>query len=570
VKPRAASVLPLLATLRGYDARTLRSDLFAGVTTAVMLVPQGMAYAMLAGLPPIYGLYASLVPVVVYALFGTCRQLSVGPVAIDSLLVAAGVGALAAAGSEQYLALAILLALMVGVLQVAMGLGRLGFLVNFLSRPVIAGFMAAAALVIMAAQVPHLLGVPLAPTQSVHLVVYEIAQHLDAVNVPTLVLGVVSVVLLVALDRLSPKVPRALAVVVLGTVAVGALGLDAAGVAVVGAVPAGLPHPAWPSLEMSAVASLFPIAITIAFVGFIEAIAVGQRMGRGAGYDVEANRELVALGLANVAASLTRGFPVTGGLSRTLVNAQAGAKTSVASFFTAGAVALTLVALTPAFRYLPKAVLAAIIVTAVAGLIDLREVRRLWRVKRADLAMMAVTFAGTLALGIETGILVGVGTSLVVFVARTTRPHVAVLGRVPGSGGAYRNIKRFPGAETVPGVLAVRLDAQFYFGNVNFLKETLQRLEREMGEPLCAVVIDASGVNQIDSSAEAALREILSDYRARGVRLLMATVKGPVGDVLARSGFLDELGRENVTLRVEDAMAKVAPQADLPVNPSIW
>jgi sulfate permease, SulP family len=570
VKPRAASVLPLLATLRGYDARTLRSDLFAGVTTAVMLVPQGMAYAMLAGLPPIYGLYASLAPVVVYALFGTCRQLSVGPVAIDSLLVAAGVGALAAAGSEQYLGLAILLALMVGVLQVAMGLGRLGFLVNFLSRPVIAGFMAAAALVIMAAQVPHLLGLPLAPTQEVHLVVYEIAQHLGAVNVPTLVLGVVSVVLLVALARLSPKVPRALAVVVLGTVAAAALELDDAGVAVVGAVPAGLPHPAWPSFEMSAVASLFPIALTIAFVGFIEAIAVGQRMGRGAGYEVEANRELVALGLANVAASLTRGFPVTGGLSRTLVNAQAGAKTSVAGFVTAGAVALTLVILTPSFRYLPKAVLAAIIVTAVAGLIDLREVRRLWRVKRADLAMMAVTFAATLALGIETGILVGVGTSVVVFVARTTRPHVAVLGRVPGSGGAYRNIKRFPGAETVPGVLAVRLDAQFYFGNVNFLKETLQRLEREMGEPLCAVVIDASGVNQIDSSAEAALREILSDYRARGVRLLMATVKGPVGDVLARSGFLDELGRENITLRVEDAMAKFPPQADLPVNPSIW
>jgi sulfate permease, SulP family len=570
VKPRAASVLPLLATLRGYDARTLRSDLFAGVTTAVMLVPQGMAYAMLAGLPPIYGLYASLAPVVVYALFGTCRQLSVGPVAIDSLLVAAGVGALAAAGSEQYLGLAILLALMVGVLQVAMGLGRLGFLVNFLSRPVIAGFMAAAALVIMAAQVPHLLGLPLAPTQEVHLVVYEIAQHLGAVNVPTLVLGVVSVVLLVALARLSPKVPRALAVVVLGTVAAAALELDDAGVAVVGAVPAGLPHPAWPSFEMSAVASLFPIALTIAFVGFIEAIAVGQRMGRGAGYEVEANRELVALGLANVAASLTRGFPVTGGLSRTLVNAQAGAKTSVAGFVTAGAVALTLVILTPSFRYLPKAVLAAIIVTAVAGLIDLREVRRLWRVKRADLAMMAVTFAATLALGIETGILVGVGTSVVVFVARTTRPHVAVLGRVPGSGGAYRNIKRFPGAETVPGVLAVRLDAQFYFGNVNFLKETLQRLEREMGEPLCAVVIDASGVNQIDSSAEAALREILSDYRARGVRLLMATVKGPVGDVLARSGFLDELGRENITLRVEDAMAKFAPQADLPVNPRSW
>jgi sulfate permease, SulP family len=559
---RLRSAIPLLATLEGYDARTLRSDLLAGVTTAVMLIPQGMAYAMLAGLPPIHGLYASLLPLVAYALFGTSRQLSVGPVAMDSLLVAAGVGAMAVAGTEQYIALAILLALMVGLIQLAMGVTRLGFLVNFLSRPVIGGFVSAAALIIAASQLPQLLGIPLETSQRVHVVLFEAAGRLGETNLPTLAIGGASVILLLAFQRIWPLFPRALVVVALSTIAAWGLGLHGAGVAVVGTVPSGMPPLGFPAAPWATVGELLPIALTIAFVSFIEAIAVGKRVARLHGYDVEANRELVALGLANVAASFTRGFPVAGGLSRTAVNAQAGARTGVASLVTAGVVALTVVALTPLFHFLPKATLAAIIVTAVLGLIDLRQVATLWRVKRVDLAMLLVTFAATLALGIQHGILVGVGTSLVVFVARTTRPHVAVLGRVPGSGGAYRNIERFPQAETLPGVLAVRLDAQFYFGNVNFLKETLSALEDRVEGPLRAVVIDASGMNQIDSSAEAALCEILADYRSRGVRFMLATVKGPVRDVLSRSGFFDRLGEENVALRVEEAMAKLERCAD--------
>lgn len=548
------SAFPLLDTLRGYDARTFRGDLFAGITTAVMLIPQGMAYAMLAGLPPIHGLYASLAPVLAYVLFGTSRHLSVGPVAMDSLLVAAGVGAIAAAGTDTYVALAILLALMVGLIQGIMGLARLGFLVNFLSRPVLGGFTSAAALIIAGSQLPPLLGIPLESTQRVYVVLWEAVQRLGETHLPTVAIGGASVGLLVLLKRLWPMFPRALAVVAVATAVVWAFGLDAAGVSVVGTIPAGLPPLALPELEWGTVGALFPIALTIAFVGFIEAIAVGKRVARQHGYDVEANRELVALGAANVAAALTRGFPVAGGLSRTAVNAQAGARTGVAGLVTAGVVALTVVALTPLLYHLPRATLAAIIVTAVLGLVDVPQVARLWRVKRADLTMFAVTFAATLGLGIQYGILVGVGTSLAVLVARTARPHVALLGRVPGTG-AYRNVDRFPDAQMWPGVLAVRLDAQFYFGNVNFLKETLRSLERRVQGPLRAVVIDASGMNQIDSSAEAALCEILEDYRARGVRFMLANVKGPVRDVLSKSGFFDRMGHDNLALRIEDAMA---------------
>jgi sulfate permease, SulP family len=564
--PRRRPAIPLLETLRGYDARTFRGDLQAGLTTAVMLIPQGMAYAMLAGLPPIHGLYASLAPLVAYAVFGTSRHLSVGPVALDSLLVAAGVGAMAAAGSERYVALAIALALMVGLIQVVMGAARLGFVVNFLSRPVLGGFVAAAALIIAGSQLPQLLGIPMKGSTELHAVLWEVGHRLGETHLPTLLIAAVSLILLLALGRWWPIFPRALAAVVGATVVVWALGLKAQGVAVVGAVPSGLPAPSLPDLAWGDVGALLPIALTIAFVAFIEAIAVGKRMARQHGYDVAANRELVALGAANLAASLTRGYPVAGGLSRTAVNAEAGARTGVAGLITAGAVALTLAALTPLLHHLPKATLAAIIVTAVVGLIDVRQVARLWRVKRADLAMLAVTFVATLALGIQHGILVGVGTSLALLVARTAHPHVAVLGRVPGTG-AYRNVERFPDAETLPGVLAVRLDAQLYFGNVNFLKETLQALEERVEGPLRAVVIDASGMNQIDASAEAALCEILADYRARNVRFMLATVKGPVRDVLSRSGFLAHLGEPNLTLRLEDAMTTLATDPPPPQHP---
>ena len=533
-------MIPLVETLRTYRRADLRSDLAAGITTAVMLVPQAMAYAMLAGLPAIVGLYASAVPLALYALLGSSRHLAVGPVAMVSLLVASGVGALAPAGSPEYIGYAIVLAGLVGVLQLAMGVLRAGFLVNFLSHPVVSGFTSAAALIIGFSQLTHLLGVELPRSHHIHSVAAAAFAAFDQIDLATVLIGVGSTAMLLALKRWRPRIPRALVAVVVGSVAVWGLGLE---IATVGDVPGGFPVPAFPSLELAAVVDLLPIAITIALVAFMESISVAKAFARRDRYDIDANRELVGLGAANLGSALFGGYPVTGGFSRTAVNAQAGAKTSLASLITAVVVAATLVFLTPLFFYLPKAVLAAIIMTAVFGLIDLAEVRHLWRIKRSDLALLLLTFFATLSLGIEIGIATGIGASLLWFVVRSTRPHIAVIGVTPA--GRFRNTARDPEARELDGVLIVRMDASFYYGNVSFLKDTLRRLAADR-RGLRAVVLDASAINNLDSSADATLRDLAAQYRADGVELILARVKGPVMDVLERSGECDARFAESV------------------------
>ena len=561
---RLASIgrfLPLVAGFDGYDGPRFRGDVVAGLTTGVMLIPQGMGYAMLAGLPPIYGLYASLVPVAVYALLGTSRQLAVGPVAMVSLLVATGVSRVSAESVEGYVAAAVALALIVGVMQVSMGLLRLGFLVNFLSHPVISGFTSAAALIIGFSQLKHLLGIPLPRSHFVHEILESAWVQPAEVRVVTVAIGLGSIAILVGFKRWAPRFPRALLVVMLTSLLVLGLRLDERGVAIVGAVPAGLPPVSLPSIDLATLNTLWPIALTIALVGFMESIAVAKRYAIEQKYEVNANRELVALGLANMLGSLTAAYPVTGGFSRTAVNAQAGATSGVAGLMTALLIGLTLLLLTPLFFFLPKAVLAAIIMTAVFGLVDVHEVRHLWRVKRSDLAMWGTTFLSTATLGIEAGVLVGVGASMAVVILHSTRPHVALLGRLPGTDH-FRNVRRYPEAVTIPRLLVVRIDSQFYFGNVNYLKETMRRLEADQPASLDAVVLDMRGVNRIDASAEHALTEILEDYRERGIRFVLTYVKGPVRDVLNRSGFFTELGEHNVFLDISDALHALSEEAD--------
>lgn len=556
-------MMPILKWLPRYNRADLRGDVTAGLTTAVMLIPQGMAYAMLAGLDPVVGLYASTVPLVVYALFGTSRQLAVGPVAMDSLLVASSVGAIAATGSDRYLELAILLMLMTGLIQVFMGFARLGFLTNFLSQPVISGFTSAAALIIGLSQLKTLLGVELARTQQVHVILEEAIRRADEIHVTTLTIGLLSVGLLMGLKKWRPMFPRALAVVVVGALAVWFGGLEQAGVSVVGAVPSGLPSPRVPTITLADVQTMLPAAVTIALVAFMEAISVGRAYATRNRYTLDANQELIGIGMANTAGAFFGAYPVTGGFSRTAVNGQAGARTPLAGMITAAAVAFSLVFLTPLFYFMPKAALAAIIMTAVFGLIDLKSVSWLWKIKRGDLALLTLTFVATLGIGIQQGILVGVGASLVWFIMRTTRPHTAVLGRIDGTRD-YRNLKHFPDAITEDGVLVVRIDAQFYFGNVSFLKETLDRLERETSPAVHTIIIEASSVNQLDASADAALHEIVDDYQRRGVRLLMSHVKGPVRQVMRLSGFHKKLGCDHFFLNVHDAVTCALKAGPLP------
>ena len=546
--------LPILDWGSRYSREDLRGDTMAGLTTAVMLIPQAMAYAMLAGLPPSIGLYASIVPLALYAVFGTSRQLAVGPVAMVSLLVATGVGALVEPGqTETYVAYAVVLALMVGVIQLAMGVVRLGFLVNLLSHPVISGFTSAAALIIGFSQLKHLLGVSIPRSNHIHTIILQALEKIGDIQPITLALGVASVVILVVLKKYKPMWPRALVVVLFGTLAVWLFGLHEQGVAIVGDVPSGFPAPKMPMMDLNVLKELAPIAITISLVSFMESISVAKAFATRNRYEVEPNQELIGLGMANIGGAFFSAYPVTGGFSRTAVNGQAGARTGMASLITAGVILLAVLFLTPLFYYLPKAVLAAIIMTAVFGLVDVHEVKHLWKVERGDLALLGLTFIATLSFGIEEGILIGVGASLLRFIISTTRPHTAVLGNLPGTA-VYRNVKNFPEAQTTPEVLAVRIDAQFYFGNVTFLKETLKKLEASAAEPIRAIVIDACSVNQLDSSADAALHELRLDYKGRDVELYLANVKGPVREIMKASGFTKALGEDHFFLSVHEAV----------------
>lgn len=549
----------MLQWLRSYDRRDLGGDLAAGLTTAVMLVPQGMAYAMLAGLPPIVGLYASFLPGAIYALTGTSRQLSVGPVAMDSLLVASTVGLLAPAGSAEAVSLALTLALLVGVVQLAMGALKLGALVELLSQPVLSGFTSAAALIIGVSQLGPLLGVQLPRSTHVLDVVVAAGAQLGAVHLPSLLIGGGGIVVLVTLKRLAPRVPAALVVVVAATLAVKVGGLEERGVAIVGEVPAGLPPLSLPTLDLARLQELLPASLTIALVAFLEAISVGRAMAIRSGARIDANREWLALGAANVGASLSGGYPVTGGLSRTAVNASAGARTPLAALVTSALIAVVLWTLTPAFHDLPRPALASIVVVAVASLVDVGTLRRLWRPRRQEAWLLLLAFAATLVFGIQPGIAVGVLASLAHVVWRSTRPHIAELGQVPGSV-EFRNIERHPEVQCRDGVVVLRVDMSLLFANIATVEaRMLDRLGRH--PEACALVLDCSAVNDIDATAARALAAMGRDLRAAGVTLRLARVKGPIRDVLEAEGACQGADALELHDCVVDAVWQPLPQA---------
>jgi sulfate permease, SulP family len=551
---RFKQFLPVLDWLPGYSNEQFKGDLIAGLTVGVMLIPQGMAYAMIAGLPPIYGLYASTIPLIIYALLGTSRQLAVGPVAMVSLLTAAGIGAIAEGGSETYIGLAIALALFVGLIQLALGLSRMGFLVNFLSHPVISGFTSAAALVIGLSQLKHLLGINLGRSEHVHEIVIEAAQRIGETNLITLAIGVLGIAVILGLKKLSKAIPGQLVAVALGILAVWGLGLTEQSVKILGEVPQGLPSIIAPTFNLDTFNSLLPIALAIALVSFMESIAVAKAIqAKHKSYKVDANQELVALGVANIGGSFFQAFPTTGGFSRTAVNDQAGAKTAMSSIISALLIALTLLFLTPLFYYLPNAILASVIMVAVFGLIDIKEPLHLWKADRSDFWMLIVTFFGTLALGIEQGILIGVALSLGVIIFRTTMPHFAVMGKLPDKPH-YKNINRFDGLEVRPDALIMRFDARLYFANVNYFKEKIEQQIELKGPALKLFILDANSINGIDSSGMHALEEIHDYCRARGITFFLASVKGPVRDVLSKADLTDKFGEDHFFMRVQHAV----------------
>lgn len=567
MKQRLARYLPMLAWARHYDRAAATKDSLAALIVTLMLIPQSLAYAMLAGLPPVTGLYASMLPLIAYTLFGTSRTLAVGPVAVVSLMTAAALGPLFAPGSAEYAAAAMLLALLSGAVLLLMAALRLGFLANFLSHPVISGFISASGILIALGQLKHILGISIDGENAVQLLA-ALLTALPGAHLPTLAIGGSSLLFLylvrsrlsVWLQHLgmSPHIAGTLtkigpvAALLLAIAAVSAFGLADVGVRVVGEVPRGLPSLSLPMLEPALILQLLPAAVLISLVGFVESVSVAQTLAAKRRERIEPNQELVALGGANVAAALSGGFPVTGGFARSVVNFDAGAQTPLAGALTVLGIGITVLLFTPLFHNLPHAVLAATIIIAVLSLVDLSALRRTWRYSRQDAAAMAATMLGVLLIGVESGILLGVGLSLLLFLWRTSQPHIAVVGQLPGSEH-FRNVERFAVVQS-PRVLSVRVDESLYFPNARFLEDRIAELigRHPQAEHL---VLMCPGVNLIDASALESLEAITARLHAAGIQLHLSEVKGPVMDRLRHSNFLSDFGGQVFISQYEALLA---------------
>ena len=537
-----------------YKSVDLKSDLLAGITVAVLLIPQGMAYALIAGLPPIYGLYAALTPQIVYAVLGTSRQLAVGPVAMDSLLVAAGLGTLSIVDPSQYIQMAILLALLMGAIQFSLGLFKMGFIVDFLSKPVINGFTSASAIIIGLSQIKHLIGIPISQSNKLHLFVASLINSEHAIHLPTLTIGIVSMLLIILIKKWNAKIPSALIAVLIGSLWVYFSQQNQQGVAVVGDIPEGLPTFSLPIVDWLTVKQLFPIAFTIAIVAYMEAISVAKAIqGKHKSHELNPNQELLALGASNMIGSLFQSYPTTGGFSRTAVNKQAGAKTGFASLISALIVGITLSFLTRWFFYLPKAVLGAIIIVAVFNLIDLKYARRLYRSRKDEFALLILTFILTIFVGISQGILFGIILSLLLLVYRTSKPHYAFLGRI-GTTNYFKNIARFPDEVVLrDDLIILRFDAQLFFGNIQFFKQlVLNAVEKKQGK-VKGFIINARAINYIDSTATEQLVQLIKKLQKNNIRVMIVGAIGPARDLIIKSKLIHVLKKENLFITSGDA-----------------
>jgi len=545
---------PILDWLPSYKRTYLKDDLIAGVTVAILLIPQGMAYALIAGLPPIYGLYAALTPQIIYAILGTSRQLAVGPVAMDSLLVAAGLGALSIVSPDQYIQMAILLALLMGVIQFLLGIFRMGFIVEFISKPVISGFTSAAAIIIGFSQLKHLLGINISQSNKLHLVIESFFNSVTPVHFPTLIIGLVSIFLLVIIKKWNPKIPASLFIVTLGIAWVYFTKQNENGVQVVGLIPEGLPFFSLPNVTWENIQLLFSTAITLALVAFMEAISVAKAIEeKHKDYQVDANQELIALGSSNIIGSLFQSYPTTGGFSRTAVNDQAGAKTGVAPLITAAIIAVVLSFFTDWFYYLPKSILAAIILVAVVNLINVNYAIRLYKTAKDEFLVLLITFLFTLFTGITEGILLGVLLSLLLLVYRNSKPHYAFLGRI-GKTNYFKNIYRFPD-EVVPreDLVVLRFDAQLFFGNFQYFKKLVHNAIDKNPEKIKGFIINGRSINYIDSSAAEQLNELILALQKKGIRVMFVGAIGPARDVILKSDIIKVLKKQNLFITSGDA-----------------
>jgi len=562
--------LPILDWGRRYDRNTFSNDMIAAVIVTIMLIPQSLAYALLAGLPPEAGIYASIAPIVLYAIFGTSRALAVGPVAVVSLLTASAIGQVAETGTAGYAIAALTLAFLSGGFLVLLGVFRLGFLANFLSHPVIAGFITASGILIAVSQLPHILGIS-GDGHTLPEMLSSIFKHLNQINLITVIIGVGATAFLFWVRKnlkpllkrmgLSPLMADILtkagpvAAVVTTTVAVWAFGLSDKGVKIVGEVPQSLPPLTMPSLSPELVGSLLMPAILISIIGFVESVSVAQTLAAKKRQQIDPNQELIGLGAANLGAAFTGGFPVTGGFSRSVVNFDAGSETPAAGIYTAIGLAIAALFLTPLVFFLPKATLAATIIVAVLSLVDLSILKKTWNYNRDDFVAVLATILLTLTMGVEVGVASGVAISILLHLYKTSRPHVAEVGLVPGSQH-FRNVHRHD-VLTDPTLLTLRVDESLYFINARFLQDLVQA-RVTAGTEIKNVILMFSAVNEVDYSALESLEAINLRLKDMNVGLHLSEVKGPVMDRLKTSHLLDDLNGK-VFLSQYDATMTLAP-----------
>ncbi len=544
---------PILEWLPKYKKAYLAGDFSAGITVGIMLIPQGMAYALIAGLPPIYGLYAALIPNLIYVFTGSSRKLAVGPVALDSLIVASSLAAMKLANIDDYISMAIFLAFFVGAIQLVMGFMRLGFLSNFLSRPVVGGFTSAAALVIGISQLKHFFGLEI-NTNNTLKTIRAIISQISETNFYDLAIGIAAILVILGLKKLHRKLPAAMVVVVLSIIGIYFFMVNETDVHIVGQIPKGLPGFLLPQFNMDLIVKAFPTAMALAFIAFAEAMTIAKAVeDKSDKYHTDANQELRALGTSNIVGSLFQSFPTNAGLSRTAVNVDEGAKTAIASLISVVVVGITLLFLTPFFYYLPKSVLGAIILVAVYGLIDLKYPKQLWRQGKDEFYLFVVTFMTTLLIGISQGIIFGVLFSLLLLVNRTSRPHIAILGKIKGME-YFKNLKRFPeDVEVHDEILMIRFDAQLFFANVYYFKRALLNEVEKKGETLKYVILNAEPINYIDNTAVNQLKKIVEKLRENDITFKIAGAIGPTRDILHKSGLVEFIGKENIYVRTAEA-----------------
>lgn len=559
-------LFPFLSWRREINRDTLRADLTAGITVALVAIPQSLAYAQLAGVPAYFGLYAILVPSLVGALFGSSRILSTGPVAMTSLLTAASVIPFAHWGTEQFYTAVVLMAFLSGVVQIAMGLARMGVLLNFLSHPVLMGFINAAAIIIGLSQLAPLVGLSLRNSQHFLVDIAHILGNMDEMHSASLLFGVSSLAIMLALKRYAPRLPGVLIAVTLATVASYLVGFEAMGGRVVGEVPQGLPSFSLPELDWQASVSLLPMAVVIALVSFMEAMSSCKIIAIRTRTAWDENQELIGQGLAKIAASFNHTMPVSGSFSRSALNLAAGAKTGLASIFTALAVLLTLLVLTPLLHQLPKPTLAAVIILAVISLLNFRVFREAWNASRRDGVAAATTFAATLlfAPNIQYGILVGVILALVMFLFRTMKPRIVLLGL--DGNGELQNAERYSLPQFHPRVVAIRFDGQLYFANVSYFESSILYLISNDAD-IRYVLVDARGINGLDASGVAMLRELVVRLRGNGIALVFYNIKLPVLEVMQRTGLQNDIQEKNIFPSERNALKDIKERLEAESGP---